>query len=558
MAAKIINGLFGVGNGNNGSNEGDRSNGGNRGAWGNRDSGGDVIQRGGWGGNGDDNDGGGNADRVIILDTTLRDGEQTPGVNLNIDEKLEIAKQLEPLGVDFIEAGFPAASPGDFDAVKAIAHNVGCGVAAMCRCVESDIRRSWEAIRDAAQPRLHLVIATSDIHMQYKLRMTPDDVLRRASESVRLAKSLCADVEFSCEDATRSDISFLYSILEAAIYEGATTINIADTVGYSMPGEFGDMIRKIRANVPNIGGTILSVHCHNDLGLAVANTLSAIENGARQIETTINGLGERAGNCPMEEVVMSIATRSALFGISHGIDTTRIHRTSQRVARLTGIPVPVNKAIVGQNAFTHQSGIHQHGMLSNPMTYEIMTPQSVGKPERTLVLGKLSGRHAFADRLRSMGFDFAKEDIDSAFARFIALADRKKNITDGDLEAIANSLEDVPEVYKLTTYQIQSGNRIQSLASVTLLHDGAEHTEAATGDGPIDAVYNAAEKIVGGKWPLASYDIKAVTEGVDALGEVIVRVHHEDRQQVGRGLSTDIIEASIFAYINAINRALSK
>ena len=543
--------------------------------------------------------------RIIVFDTTLRDGEQTPGVNLNIEEKLEIAKQLEPLGVDVIEAGFPAASPGDFAAVKAIAGNADCGVAAMCRCVESDIRRGWEAIREAARPRLHLVIATSDIHMQFKLKMSPEEVMRRAVSCVKLAKSLCGDVEFSCEDATRSDIEFLYKILNAVIGEGATTINIADTVGYAMPAEFGALIRNVIENVPHIGGNatpgasrssiqdewsapyrneggatpgaerssmldegeapcrseggvVLSVHCHNDLGLAAANTLAAIEAGARQIETTINGLGERAGNCSMEEVIMSIATRPALFPVAHGIDTTRIYRTSQRVARLTGIPVPVNKAIIGQNAFTHQSGIHQHGVLANPMTYEIMTPQSVGKPERTLILGKLSGRHAFADRLKSMGFDFQPDDINSAFERFIALADRKKNITDDDLEAIANSLGDVPELYKLTNFQIQCGNQIQSLASVTLLHGGGEITEAATGDGPIDAAYNAAEKIVGGKWPLISYDIKAVTEGMDALGEVIVRVQHDEKPHVGRGLSTDIIEASVFAYINAINRALSK
>ena len=500
--------------------------------------------------------------KIIVFDTTLRDGEQTPGVNLNIEEKLEIAKQLEPLGVDVIEAGFPAASPGDFEAVKAIAKNASCGVAAMCRCVESDIRRAWGAIKFAKAPRLHLVIATSDIHMKYKLRMSPEDVLERAASSVRLAKSLCADVEFSCEDATRSELAFLYNILTTIIAEGATTINIADTVGYSTPGEFGELIRNVRRNVLDIcggaGRVILSAHCHNDLGLAAANTLAAIEAGARQIETTINGLGERAGNCPLEDVIMAIAIRPSIYPVAHKIDTTKIYRVSQRVARLTGIPVPVNKAIVGQNAFTHQSGIHQHGVLSNPMTYEIMTPQSVGKPERTLLLSKLSGRHAFIDRLKSMGFDLAEDDVNNAFKRFIALADRKKNITDDDLEAIANSLGDVPELYKLTNFQIQCGNQIQSLASVTLLHRGDEMTEAATGDGPIDAAYNAAEKIVGGKWPLISYDIKAVTEGMDALGEVIVRVQHDDKPHVGRGLSTDIIEASVFAYINAINRALSK
>jgi 2-isopropylmalate synthase len=342
------------------------------------------------------------------------------------------------------------------------------------------------------------------------------------------------------------------------INEGATTVNIADTVGYSMPDEFGELIKDIACGVPNIGGAVLSAHCHNDLGLAVANTLAAILNGARQIEATVNGLGERAGNCSMEEVLMSLSTRASHFPLNHSADTTKIYRISQRVARLTGIPVPVNKAIVGQNAFSHQSGIHQHGILSNPMTYEIMTPQSVGKTGSTLVLGKLSGRHAFNDRLRSIGFDLSKEEADSAFERFIKLADRKKTVTDDDLEAIANSLGDVPELYKLTNFQIQCGNQVRSLASVSLLHGGDELTEAATGDGPIDAAYKAAEKIVGGKWPLATYDIKAVTEGMDALGEVIVRVQGNGKPHVGRGLSTDIIEASIFAYINAINRALSK
>jgi len=494
--------------------------------------------------------------RIIVFDTTLRDGEQAPGVTLNMEEKVEIAGLLEALGVDVIEAGFPAASPGDFEASAAVARNAGCGVAVLCRCVESDILRGWEAIREAKRPRLHIVIATSDIHMQYKLKMTPEEVTRRAVAGVRLAASLCGDVEFSCEDAGRSDFAYLCHILEAAIEAGATTVNIADTVGYSMPGEFGALIKKIVGTVPNIGKAVVSAHCHNDLGLAVANTLAAVENGAGQIEVTVNGLGERAGNCPLEEIVMSLATRPQFFAAETGVESERLYRTSRRVARLTGVPVPANKPVVGGNAFSHQSGIHQHGVLSNPTTYEIMTPQSVGMAKSTLVLGKLSGRHAFNDRLTSMGFNLSREDSDAAYARFISLADRKKTVTDGDIEAIANTLDDVPELYKLASFQIQCGNRIQSLASVTLLRDGAEITEAATGDGPIDAVYNAAERLVGGKWPLVSYDIRAVTEGVDALGEVIIRVDRDGGQYVGRGLSTNIIEASIIAYINAINRAL--
>ncbi len=497
--------------------------------------------------------------RVLIFDTTLRDGEQTPGVNLNLSEKLEIARQLEALGVDIIEAGFPAASPGDFEAVRAVSKNVQCSVAALCRCVPADIHRGWEAVKDGAKPRLHVFLATSDIHMQYKLRMTKDEVLRRAVEGVQLAKSLLDDVEFSCEDASRSDPAFLYKVLEAVIDAGATTVNIPDTVGYATPAEFGALIRGVRENVPNIDRAIISVHCHDDLGLAVANTLSAIENGARQVETTINGLGERAGNCSMEEVIMSLTTRSALYGLEHNIETTRIYRTSQRVSKFTGVPVSIYKSIVGANAFAHESGIHQHGVLANPMTYEIMTPQSVGKTESTMVLGKLSGRHAFVDKLNAMGYTLSKEEIDDAFARFKDLADRKKTIADEDLEALmSQKVTDVPPLYSLDSFQIQSGNKMQAMASVTLLHGDGTITEAATGDGPIDAAYNAAARIVGGQWPLVSYDIKAVTEGVDALGAVTVRVKHGERNHTGRGLASDIIEASILAYVNAINRAMAQ
>lgn len=494
--------------------------------------------------------------RIIIFDTTLRDGEQTPGVNLNLNEKLQIARQLEKLGVDVIEAGFPASSPGDFEAVRAVSQNVGCSVAALCRCVPEDIEKGWDAVKYSAKPRLHVFIATSDIHMRYKLRMEPDQVLKNAVEGVTLAKSFCEDVEFSCEDASRSNPEFLYRILTAVIGAGATTVNIPDTVGYAMPDEFGAFIRDIRDNVPNIDKAVVSVHCHNDLGLAVANTLSAIQNGARQIETTINGLGERAGNCSMEEVVMSLSTRSGRFEATHGVDTTRIYRTSQRVSKLTGVPVPVCKAIVGANAFAHESGIHQHGVLANPMTYEIMTPQSVGKSESVMVLGKLSGRHAFADRLESMGYTLTQGELDSAFAEFKNLADRKKAITDEDLEAlVSQKMVEVPDYYKLDTLQIQTGNKMQSMASVTLLHDSQYQTEAATGDGPVDAACNAVGRIVGGDWTLSAYEIQAVTGGVDALGEVVVRVQHGDESHTGRGLSTDIIEASVLAFINAINRA---
>jgi len=496
--------------------------------------------------------------KIIIFDTTLRDGEQTPGVNLNLSEKIEIAKQLEALGVDIIEAGFPASSIGDFEAVRAVSQNVSCSVAALCRCVPDDIMRGWEAVQYSKKPRIHVFLATSDIHMQYKLKMQPDEVVKSAVESVTLAKSLCGDIEFSCEDASRSDPKFLYRVLEAVIGAGATTVNIPDTVGYATPEEFGALIRGICENVPNIGKAIISVHCHNDLGLAVSNTLSAIQNGACQIETTINGLGERAGNCAMEEVVMALSTRGGYFRAAHGIDTTKIYRTSQRVAKLTGVPVPVCKAIVGANAFAHESGIHQHGVLSNPMTYEIMTPQSVGKTHSTMVLGKLSGRHAFSARLEEMGYDLSKEELDSAFTRFKELADRKKTITDEDLEVLAShNIADVPDYYQIDSFQIQCGNKTQPMASVVLVHDGVEYKEAAIGDGPVDAAFNAVMRIVGGEWALSAYDIRAVTGGMDALGEVIVRVDNDGVSHTGRGLSTDIIEASLNAYVNAINRAMS-
>ncbi|MCL2401175.1 MAG: 2-isopropylmalate synthase [Oscillospiraceae bacterium] len=497
--------------------------------------------------------------RIIIFDTTLRDGEQTPGVNLNLSEKVEIARQLELLGVDIIEAGFPAASQGDFEAVTAVAETVSCGVAALCRCNEADIARGWEAVKHAKKPRLHVFLATSEIHMTHKLHMTPDEVIQNVAESVALAKSLCADIEFSCEDASRSEPEFMYKVIETAIAAGATTINIPDTVGYAVPGEFSALISGIFENVPNIDGVVISVHCHDDLGLAVANTLSAVAAGARQVETTINGLGERAGNCSMEEVVMALSTREQAFGISHSIDTTKIYRASQRVAAITGVPVSPTKAIVGANAFAHESGIHQHGVLSNPMTYEIMTPQSVGKTESTLVLGKLSGRHAFTDRIESMGYNLTKDEINSAFVKFKELADRKKDITDDDLEAILALITDVPEHYRLASFQIQSGKLpLLPMASVTLIGPDGEATEAATGNGPIDAACNAISKIVREEGTLASYNLDAITGGTDAFGNATVRVLRDGELHMGRGVSPDIIEATILAYINAINRAIAK
>ena len=501
--------------------------------------------------------------RIIIFDTTLRDGEQTPGVNLNLTEKVEIARQLASLGVDIIEAGFPAASQGDFEAVSAVAKSVSCGVAALCRCNGDDIRRGWDAVKHAKKPRLHLFLATSEIHLTYKLKMTPDEVIKSVRENVALAAGLCPDIEFSCEDASRSAPAFLYNVIETAINAGAKTINIPDTVGYAVPDEYAALIRGIFENVPNIDGVVISVHCHDDLGLAVANTLAAVQAGARQVETTINGVGERAGNCAMEEVVMALNTRESFFEFTHNVDSTKIYRTSQRVSALTGIPVSPTKAIVGANAFAHESGIHQHGVLENPMTYEIMTPQSVGKTESTIVLGKLSGRHAFVDKIQSMGYELSKEEIQSAFVLFKELADRKKDITDDDLDAILMLTITVPEHYTLESYQVQTsrsknGDAPHPMASITLSSPTGEITGAATGNGPLDAAFNAILKIAGDEWKLSSFNIKAITGGIDALAEVTVRVSRGDDLYLGRGLSPDVIEASMLAYINAINRAIAK
>ncbi len=498
---------------------------------------------------------------LIILDTTLRDGEQMPGVSLNISEKLEIARQLESLGVDYIEAGFPASSPGDFQAVKAVAGAIkGCGVAALCRCVRSDVDKAWEALKGAVKPRLHLVIASSPIHMEYKLKMEPDEVIERTVDCVCYAKTLCDDIQFSCEDATRSDWEFLTRLCAAAIDAGATTINIPDTVGYSMSEEYARLMVYIQENTPNFGDVVLSCHCHNDLGLAVANSLAAIDAGARQVECTINGLGERAGNAALEEIVMGIKTRSDYFGgVTTNIVTQRIARTSRLVSTMTGVEVQKNKAIVGENAFAHEAGIHQHGMLANRQTYEIISPDEIGLTQSALVLGKHSGRHAFAERLAELGYSISEEELEDAFRRFKELADRKKNISDRELEKlIGHELADVPEAFQLESFQVHTGNKINSLASVTLVKDGREDTEAAMGDGPISAVYNAVARVVGGDWPLVDYSIKAVTGGDDALGEVTVHVAIGSKIFTGKGLSSDIIEASLRAYINAINRALAE
>ncbi len=498
------------------------------------------------------------ANRVIILDTTLRDGEQTPGLNLSLNEKLKIARQLERLGVDIIEAGFPASSPADFEGARAVSQSVSCGVAALCRCIEEDIVKGWEAIKYAKAPRLHLFIAGSDLHLGHKLRITREQALENAFACVRLAKRLCDDIQFSCEDASRAEPAFLYRLLEAGIAGGAATVCVPDTVGYCLPDEYGALIRGVRENVKGIENVRVSVHCHNDLGLAVANTLSGLAGGGRQIEVTVNGIGERAGNCSLEEAVMAMTVRASLCGLSHNIDTKRLFRTSRQVERLTGISMAPNKPVVGANAFSHESGIHQHGVMVNPLTYEIMTPQSVGRKKSLMVLGKHSGRHAFSDRLEEMGYALTRQELDAAFADFKGLAERKKTVTEQDLEAIVQQrMIDVPDYYALKDYQVQSGNAIKSVACITLLHNNTPVTDTAIGAGPIDAAYNAVVRVAGGEWPLVSYNIKAVTGGVDALGEVTVRVNYAGEIHIGRGLSPDIIEASILAYVNAINRGLA-
>ncbi|NMB33156.1 MAG: 2-isopropylmalate synthase [Clostridium sp.] len=501
------------------------------------------------------------ANKIKIFDTTLRDGEQTPGVNLNVTEKLEVARQLEKLGVDIIEAGFAIASPGDFEAVKAVAEEIkNATVASLCRAIEGDIDRAWEAVKKAQNPRIHTFLATSEIHLKYKLKMTEEEVLERAVAMVKYAKKYCSDVEFSAEDASRTRPEFLIKVLEEVIKAGATVVNIPDTVGYATPAEFGKLIRIIREKVSNIDKAYISVHCHNDLGLAVANSLEAVLNGATQVECTINGLGERAGNTALEEVIMGIDTRSDFYGIGHNINTKQIYRSSKLVSSLTGIKVQPNKAIVGANAFAHESGIHQHGVLSERSTYEVMKPEKIGIPQNRMVLGKLSGRHAFEERLKEMGYtSLDPKKVQKAFEKFKSLADKKKVILDRDIEAlIQEKVFEVPEIYEIDAFQVTSGNKNVATSTITLTRDQQSITEAATGHGPVDAAFNAIERVVGMSFTLEDYDLRAVTEGKDALGEVTVRISKEGKIFVGRGVSTDVIEASVKGFVNAINRAISE
>lgn len=498
------------------------------------------------------------ADRVIIFDTTLRDGEQSPGASMNVEEKLKMARQLEALGVDVIEAGFPISSDEDFEAVRTIARQIrGPVIAGLARAVPEDIERAWEALADARHPRIHTFIATSDIHLEYKLKKTREEVLDDARRAVRLAKSFTEDVEFSAEDATRTDLDYLCQVVQAVIEEGATTVNIPDTVGYTIPGEFTKIITTLRQRVPNIDRCRLSVHCHNDLGLAVANSLAAIQAGARQVECTINGIGERAGNASLEEIVMALHVRHDLLPFTTGVRTPEIYKTSQLLSNITGIMVQPNKAIVGKNAFAHEAGIHQHGVLSHKLTYEIMTPESVGVPQSTLVLGKHSGRHALKKRYEEMGYHLSRTELDKAYKLFTKLADRKKQIFEEDLLVILqDGIREIPETYSLRLVQALAGNHKPSTATVVLERDGRVFVQSATGDGPVAAAYEAIDSITGLRGEVIDYTIRSVTGGRDAVGEVFVHVSFDGRTFTGRAASTDIIDASARAYLHAVNKVL--
>ncbi len=528
-------------------------------------------------------------DTVVVFDTTLRDGEQSPGATLNTQEKLDIAHQLARLGVDVMEAGFPAASPGDLDAVRRIAETVGRQprigkdgsvvappiIAGLARANRNDIDRAWEAVQGAVRPRIHTFLATSDIHMEHKLRMSRDEVLETVGDMVQYARSLCADVEFSPEDAGRSDPEFLVKVLTVAIQAGATTLNIPDTVGYTTPEEFGPLIAYLRENVPGGKDVIFSVHCHNDLGLATANTLAGLRNGARQMEVTINGIGERAGNTSLEEAVMALYVRNTQYGLKTNIVTTEIHRASDMVSRYTGMVIQPNKAIVGANAFAHEAGIHQDGMLKNKRTYEIMDASTIGLNQSKLVLGKHSGRHALRRKLEEMGYHLDREELNEVFQRFKDLADKKKTVTDADLEAlVGDEIYQPKETWELVNVQVQCGTVGIAAAVVTLRNNetGETITEAGFGTGPVDAVYRGINRIVGVSNNLAEFLVQAITEGMDANGDVTIRIEVPERSRgykstaqgrprrrlfSGRGVDTDIVVASAKAYMQALNKALA-
>ena len=499
-------------------------------------------------------------DRVVIFDTTLRDAEQSPGASLNVDEKVEIAHQLARLGVDVIEAGFPVSSPVQFEAVNRIAREVsGSVIAGLARTVAKDIESAAKALEPAEKWRIHTFSSTSAVHMKHILKMKPDEVLSKAVEAIKLAKGMTDDVEFSGQDATRSDRAFLVEIIQAVVEAGATTVNIPDTVGYGVPAEFGDLIAYLLANVPGLDKVVISTHCHNDYGMATANSLAAVMNGARQIECTMNGLGERAGNASLEECVMAIRTRQDLFKCDTRINTKEIYRTSQMVSRLMGLEVQVHKAIVGANAFAHESGVHQDGYLKERTTYEIMLPEDVGVPRSKIVLGRHSGRHGFKARCSELGFELTDEQLTELYGKFTELADKKKEIFDEDIMALLDDAMPRPgETFKLESMQCVSGTGIPS-ATVRIIRNGSEELlESSLGDGPVDAVYHAISKATGMEVKLENYSIRAVTGSTDALGEALVRLRDGERVFAGRGVSTDIIEASAKAYISALNNLVAR
>lgn len=499
-------------------------------------------------------------ERVIIFDTTLRDGEQAAGASLNHQEKLEIARQLDRLGVDVIEAGFPASSGGDFEAVRLIARELKRPtICALASASIEAIDKAWEAVKGAEHPRIHVFLSASDIHLAHQLKKSRDEILRMSREMVARAKSYLDDVEFSPMDASRADPTFIYQILEGVIDAGATTVNIPDTVGYATPQEFGGLIQGILEHVSSIDKVVVSVHCHNDLGLAVANSLEAIRVGARQVECTVNGIGERAGNAALEEIVMTLSVRQDVFNVATGIDTTQIYRTSRLVSDVTGFSVQPNKAIIGANAFRHQSGIHQDGVLKKAINYEIMDPKLVGIPSSALVLSKVSGRHAFKERLSELGYALSEEALNRAFQRFKELADKKKEITDRDIESlIAEELRTVTEAFHLDHVEVSCGDHSLPTATVRLIGpDGRSLADAALGTGPVDAVYKAINRIVGIPNRLTEFTVQSITEGIDAIGEVLIRIESEDITYTGRGAATDIIVASARAYMNALNRLLA-
>jgi len=495
-------------------------------------------------------------DRILIFDTTLRDGEQSPGASMRPEEKIRIARQLEKLGVDVIEAGFPVASEGDFISVRQIAREISASqVAALARAVRPDIDRAWDAIKDAVYPRIHTFISSSDIHLKHQLKKTRSQVLKDAQDAVAHARSYTNNVEFSAMDATRTDRHYLCEMVEAVITQGATTVNIADTVGYAIPQEFGELIGYLFKHVKNIQQAVISVHCHNDLGLATANSLAAILNGARQVECTINGIGERAGNAAIEEIVMTLHTRKDIFGFSTGIQTEMIYATSRLLSQITGMRVQPNKAIIGANAFAHESGIHQDGMIKHRSTYEIMTPKSIGISETNIILGKHSGRHAVADRFKKMGYRLTLEQLSKVFTHFKALADVKKEIFDEDLETIiSEQIYSETEKYSLVYLNVVSGNVAIPTATMQMKIDGKLVQDAGFGVGPVDATFSAIRKITETNYPLLRYVVDAVTKGTDAQGEANVHLKLDNRVVVGRGAHPDVIVASAKAYINALNR----